>query len=1388
MMPSQLRLGSNFVVRALIISAIIASHFAAGCGTSYTAQPSPTQAPAITSANSATFTAGMAGSFTVTATGTPTPTLTETGALPSGVTFAAATGLLSGTPAAGSGGTYPITITAHNGADATQGFTLTVDQSAAITSTSNTTFTVGAAGTFTVTATGFPAPTFTETGTLPTGVLLNMSTGVLGGTPTVSGTFPIVITAHNGVGTDATLNFTLRVNPAGQGPAITSANSATFTVGILGSFTVMATGLPVPTLNESGQLPNGVTFDPTTGLLSGTPAMGMGTIYPIMFTAHNGVGADATQSFTLTVNEAPSITSLNNTNFTVGASGTFTVTASGFPAPTLSLSATSALPNGVMFNGPTGVLSGTPATGSAASYSLTFTAHNGVGADATQSFTLTVDTPPTITSGNSTTFTVGTQGTFTVKATGSPAPLTLSETGILPNGVLFTDNGNGTATMSGIPVAGTGTIYSIIIAAQNGAGSTVTQNFTLTVDEAPSFTSLSSTTFTVNARGMFTVTAAGYPAPILSLTTGTLPNGVTFNSSTGVLSGTPAAGSAGSYPLTFTASNVVGPNATQNFTLTVNPAPPVIGDTLPTSPIFAGGNAVTIPVTVANDVATDVLTASLTVDSNTGAACTTTTCGTVGPVTPVSLGTYTLSYTPPATLTAQVVPTLVISSNLSGSFASTDYIEVDPAGVLLVKLSGGGTVQVGSAQSLTATVYNDAAGNPGVTIAPLTASGYACSTLATNSCGTLVVGAKTPSGTTTTAPITYTPPTSLPSAPYDRPRVQATSVASPAQLASTSFLISGTAPANTGLRIPTGEKFNSALAATGAAALTVDANIANDTGNIRTVTWKLTSNDSNGADCSGPCGTLSTATSTGNGTFVSSTITYTPPSSVPSGTQATPTITATSVDNSSATDSFTFTLSDGTCAKGHESVLNGQYAFLLRGGGANAGYTALIGSFDANGAGGIISGLLDANASIGPATGFTILTSGSSYTVGADNRVCLTLANSGGGVQTFRASLGTLVAGVATQGRIIRSDDNTGRRPRQSGVLMKQDPTSFNAGAFTGTYADGFVGVDQNGGRYASAGVVTANGVSTLSNMSTDYDDTVAHGNLTGGSGTYSMAASGRGIATLTIPGAPAGASTSNLVLYMVSSSEILAMTTDPASTNVIESGELKKQTGSPFAQTSLDSANYVLYATGVDPSSGGNDTVLGQTHFAASANGVGTITIDENNNGSEKPVQSGMATFQIESTGRVTIPPLSANGHQTILYLVDASSAFMVGTDTAVGSGYVERQIGTPFGTSSISGSFFFGGDAPTTGAQYQSGTASFNAPSGGTSSINGKADDSRPNGLKTDILSPTTGWTYSFSVSSTPPGKGTVGPNSIAYAISASKLVFMSTGTDPEIFVGQK
>ncbi|MEQ1517086.1 MAG: putative Ig domain-containing protein [Usitatibacteraceae bacterium] len=92
---------------------------------------------------------------------------------------------------------------------------------------------------------------------------------------------------------------------------------------------------------------------------------------------------------------------------------------------------------------------------------------------------------------------------------------------------------------------------------------TVTPNST---PVPPAITSAATTTFTVLAPNTFTVTATGTPPPAITQSGGSLPTGITFNS--GILSGTPAAGTVGSYPLTMTATGTA-PAANQSFTLTI---------------------------------------------------------------------------------------------------------------------------------------------------------------------------------------------------------------------------------------------------------------------------------------------------------------------------------------------------------------------------------------------------------------------------------------------------------------------------------------------------------------------------------------------------------------------------------------------------------------------------------------------------------------------------------------------------------------------------------------------------------------------------------------------------------------------------------------------------
>jgi len=138
------------------------------------------------------------------------------GSLPSGLTFSSA-GVLSGTPT--QAGAFPFTITAKDsvGNAGSQAYTLTIAAGcstitvAPSTLASGTLGTVYPAVTFTKTG-GVGAITFSETGALPTG--MTFVAGVLSGTPTQSGSFPITITATDSNGCTGNVSVSLKVNSA----------------------------------------------------------------------------------------------------------------------------------------------------------------------------------------------------------------------------------------------------------------------------------------------------------------------------------------------------------------------------------------------------------------------------------------------------------------------------------------------------------------------------------------------------------------------------------------------------------------------------------------------------------------------------------------------------------------------------------------------------------------------------------------------------------------------------------------------------------------------------------------------------------------------------------------------------------------------------------------------------------------------------------------------------------------------------------------------------------------------------------------------------------------------------------------------------------------------
>ncbi len=358
----------------------------------------------------------------------------------------------------------------------------------------------------------------------------------------------------------------------GTAPAITSSASASTGMRVPFDFRVTTAAAPAASVSASGGLPAGVTFTDNgdgTADIAGTPAAGTAGSYPMTITANNGIGTPATQSFTLIVTSVasePTTTSDSSDTETSNAPFTFSVTTTGYPVPRLTKSG--GLPAGVTFadNGDgTATIGGIPGTSAVGTYTLTLTARNSAGTTS-QTFTLTITKSPVIKKINNLTAQAGTPFTRTITTVGNPTSA-VTETGNLPAGLAFTDNGDGTATLTGTPGASSGGTYQITVTATNSLG-IASQVFTLTVDQAPAITSPDTTSAGTGHPFSFQITTSGYPAPRLSKL-GSLPKGLTFKANTGTITGTPAPGTAGTYAIAITAKNNSG-TTTQTLTVIVS--------------------------------------------------------------------------------------------------------------------------------------------------------------------------------------------------------------------------------------------------------------------------------------------------------------------------------------------------------------------------------------------------------------------------------------------------------------------------------------------------------------------------------------------------------------------------------------------------------------------------------------------------------------------------------------------------------------------------------------------------------------------------------------------------------------------------------------------------
>lgn len=505
---------------------------------------------------------GISYNSPVHATGGVSPFQWSATGMPPGLSIVQQTGQIVGSPT--TSGVFQPQISVSDGSGQSASKTLQIRISGlAITGPASLTSAVvnnSYSATFTATG-GQGGLSWSVIGTLPPGLSLSASTGVLSGVPTTVGAYGFIIRVTDSSGQVAQANYSLSViQPPLQFLTTTLPSGS---VGVFYSFQYQVTGGVSPyTFTTQTQLPAGLGLS-TSGLLSGTPTQTANI--PLTVQVVDGAGQTLSKTLTLVITSTAGPLTIQTVSLpqgTVNQGYTANLTATGGAPPYTWL--VNGLPSGLLLNPTTGAITGTPTQ--SGNFPLSIRVQDSQ-TSVSASLTLTINAaastlqinPATLPSG-----TVGLAYQFGFSATGGNPSYTWTGSGLPPGLSLGATNGllTGTPTLAGS--------YSLTIQVNDSAGHSASQIFPLNISGA---------TFSILTNSLPDATLGQfYPAQQLLASGGVgtitwsvvqtnLPPGLSL-SSAGVISGTPTL--AGIFPFTVQAFSSTGQTATAQLQIRVN--------------------------------------------------------------------------------------------------------------------------------------------------------------------------------------------------------------------------------------------------------------------------------------------------------------------------------------------------------------------------------------------------------------------------------------------------------------------------------------------------------------------------------------------------------------------------------------------------------------------------------------------------------------------------------------------------------------------------------------------------------------------------------------------------------------------------------------------------